>query len=93
MQSIEISDAIDSQDDRLAIDDELLAPVPQGRLGDPREPFGPVMAAAGDQPHAVAVTFYAEAVPVVLDLMEPVGAGGHGFGGGGNAELVLGHQR
>jgi hypothetical protein len=44
----------------------------------------------GDQPDAIAVAFYPEAVAIIFDLVEPVGAAGNGFAGGRDAELVLG---
>ncbi len=46
-----------------------------GGLDDPWISGGPVVAATGDQPHAVAIALQPEAVSVVLDLVEPVGAG------------------
>jgi hypothetical protein len=57
----------------LAIDHELLAPVPQRGLGDLGETSGPVIAAAGDQPHAVTIAFNAEPVTIIFDLVEPLG--------------------
>jgi hypothetical protein len=35
MQRVEIGDSVDARNDSLAIDDELLALVPERRLGDP----------------------------------------------------------
>ena len=37
------------------------------------------MAAAGDQPHAVAVALHPEAVAVIFDFVEPLCTGGHGL--------------
>jgi hypothetical protein len=67
MQGVKIGDAIDAQDDSLAIDDKLLYAVLACRLDDPRIAVGPVVAAARDQPDAVAVALDAEAVAVVFD--------------------------
>jgi hypothetical protein len=69
VQRVEIRVSINAQDDRFAIDHELLA---EGRFHDPRMAIGPVVAASGDQAHAVAVGLDDQAITVVLDLMEPV---------------------
>jgi hypothetical protein len=77
----------------LAIDDELLAPILERSLGDPREALRPVIATTGDQPDPVAVTLHSEAVTVIFDFVEPLGAGRHDLSGGRDAELELGHGR
>jgi hypothetical protein len=91
MQRVEISDAIHAEDHGLAIDDELLAPAPQRGLGDPWKPPGPVMAAAGNQADPVALALDPEAVPVILDFVEPLSPDRYDRADGGNAELELGH--
>jgi len=58
MQRIEIGDAVDAEDNGLAIDDELLMPVPQRALDDPRITAAPVVAVPGNQAHAVAIASY-----------------------------------
>jgi hypothetical protein len=63
MESVEIRDAVNAEDDRFAIDDELLVPVFQLR---------PVVAAARDQPHPLAVTLDAEPVSVIFHLVNPL---------------------
>src|SRR5581483_1265048 len=45
-------------------------------LDDPREALCPIVAALGDQPHALAVALHAETVAVVFHFMEPLGRGG-----------------
>jgi hypothetical protein len=45
----------------------------QRGFDDPRIAVGPVVAASGDEAHAVAVTLQAEPVTVVFHFMEPVG--------------------
>jgi hypothetical protein len=75
MQRVEIRNAIDPKDDRFAVDHKLTDTVFQSGLTDPREAARPVIAAAGDQPHTVPVALNANAVAVVLDLVQPVGAG------------------
>jgi len=55
MQRVEIGDAIEAKDDSLAIDDELLVAVLQSGFDDPGIALGPVVSAARDQPHAVAI--------------------------------------
>jgi hypothetical protein len=62
VQRVEIGDAVNAQNDSLAIDDELLAPVSEGGLSDPGEALRRVIAAAGNEPHAVAIAFDAQAV-------------------------------
>jgi hypothetical protein len=74
MQSVEIGISVNAQDDRLAIDDKALLPVFQRRFSDPWIAFGPVIAAFGYEPHAVAVAFHAEAIAVVY-FVEPGRAG------------------
>ena len=49
MQPIEIGDAIDSEQDRLAVDHERGLPVPQRGFDDKRITRGPVVAVAGEQ--------------------------------------------
>ena len=90
MERIEIRDTVDAQDDGLAIDYELLAPVPQRRFSDPGEASGPVIAATGDQARAVAIALHAKAVAVVLHFMEPFGTGRYDLAGGRDAEFELG---
>ena len=71
MQRIEIGDAIDAEDDGLAVDDELLHPVLQRGFNDPRIPFCPVIPVPGEQAHAVAVALNAQPIPVIFDFVEP----------------------
>jgi hypothetical protein len=44
--------------------------------GDRRTAIGPVKAAAGEQPHGLALPAHDQAVSIVLDLVHPVGPGG-----------------
>src|SRR6516165_9969564 len=87
MKRIEIGNAVDAQDDSLAIDDELLLTVLQRRLHDPGISFCPTIAAACDQPYAVAIALNAETEAVLLDLVKPFRAGGNYGSSGGDAEL------
>jgi hypothetical protein len=59
MRRIEIGDAVDAEDDGLAIEHEPLLPDLARGLGDPGISLGPVIAATGDQAHAVV-----EGVPI-----------------------------
>jgi hypothetical protein len=70
-ERIEIGDAVDAKHHRLTVDHELLDPVLQRRLDNPREALGPIVAAARDQPHAVAVALQPQTVAVILDFEEP----------------------
>ena len=69
-QRVEVGDAIDAKDDRLAVDHKLLDAVLQGGLGDPGISPRPVIAAARDQPHPIAVALDADAEAVMLDFGE-----------------------
>src|SRR5215468_2257866 len=71
MQRVEVSDAVAVEHDGLAIDDELLMAVLQRRFDNPRIAVGPVVAAAGDQAHAIPLALYAEAMAVVPYFMQP----------------------
>jgi hypothetical protein len=48
----------------------------------------PVVAAAGEQPHGLAVPAHDQPVAVVLDLVHPVGTGGRLGGQRRNARVV-----
>jgi len=58
MQRVEIGDAVNPEDDGLAIDDELLVAVFQRGLDDPGIALGPVIAAPSDQPHAMTRAYF-----------------------------------
>ena len=75
VQGIEIGNAIDAEDDSLAIDDELLLSILECGFHDPRIAIGPVVAIAGDQAHTIAVALHAKPVTVIFDLVEPVRGG------------------
>jgi hypothetical protein len=74
MQGVEIRDTVDTE------------------LGSSRPPrrskgsVGPVVAASGDQAHAVAVALQSQPV-AVLYFVEPVGCVGDGGGFGGQTEI------
>lgn len=52
MQRVEIGDAIDAENYRLAVDDEMLLPLLERRLGNPRIALGPIGPVPGEQPYA-----------------------------------------
>jgi hypothetical protein len=70
VQGVEVGDAVDTEHDRLAVNDELLEPDLQRRLDDPQIAIGSVVAASGDQAGAIPLALQAEAIAVVLDLYE-----------------------
>jgi hypothetical protein len=63
VQGVEVRDAVDTEHDGFAIQDELLLPDLPRRLDDPGIPAGPVMATLREQPDAVSVALDAEARP------------------------------
>ena len=65
----------------------MLEAVLERGLHDPRIPIGPVVAAPGNQPHAVAIALQPEAVAVVLHLLEPLRADRDDGRSGGEAEI------
>lgn len=71
VQTVEVGDAIDAQQHRLAVEDEGAGAVPQRGLDDQRVAVGPVVAVAGDQPDALAVMLNYQAVAIVLDFVKP----------------------
>lgn len=73
MQRVEIRDAVEAEDDGLAIDDELLLPVLQRGLYDPRIALGPVITVAGDQPHTIAIAPQADTIAVILNFVALLG--------------------
>src|SRR5437870_1722809 len=77
VERVEIGKAIGAKYHSLAIDHEMLLPVLEGRLDDPRIAACPVIAVACDQAHAVAVALQPKAIAVVLDLVKPVRPGGN----------------
>ena len=52
MKPVEIGDAVDAEQHRLTIDGERGLPVPQRRFDDQWIAGGPIVAVAGEQPHA-----------------------------------------
>jgi len=61
--------------------------MPSGRRASPRVAVAPVVAASGDQPHAVAIALQPQPVAVVFHFVEPVGAVRDDGGLGGEAEI------
>src|SRR4029077_19707711 len=87
MQSIEVGHTVNAEHHGLAIDNELLHAVLQRSLGDPWIALGPVVAVAGDQPHAIAVALDAQAIAVIFDFVKPVRARWNLYSSGRHAEL------
>jgi len=58
-QTLMSATPFDAEHHRLAIDHKLLAPVLQRRFDNPWVTVGPVVAALGDQPHAIAAALKA----------------------------------
>jgi hypothetical protein len=77
MQRVEIGIAVNAQDDRLAIDDEMLLSVLQCSFDNPGEALRPIVPAASNQPHPTALALHAQAITVVFDLVQPFRTGGN----------------
>jgi hypothetical protein len=75
VQPVKIRDAVDAEQHSLAVDHERARSVPQRGLDDQRIAVGPVVAIAGEQPDALAFALNDQAVPVMLDLVNPVRTG------------------
>jgi hypothetical protein len=56
MQRVEIGNAVETTHQGLTVDDELLYPVLQRGLHDPRGAASPIIAAARDQAYACTIT-------------------------------------
>ena len=93
MQPVEVGDAVDAEQHRLAIDHERAVPVSQRGLGDQRIAIAPVVTVAGEQPHALAVALNDQAIAVVLDFVDPLRPVRDFGAAGGNAgfERGFGH--
>jgi hypothetical protein len=78
---------IDAEQHRLAIDHERARAALQCGLGEKRIAFGPVVAVAGEQPHALALALDDQAIAVMLDFVNPVRARGNLGSAGRNAGL------
>ena len=87
VQAVEIGDAVDAEQHGLAIDDERAVAIAQRGLDDQRIAIAPVMAVAGEQPHALAVALDDQAVAVVLDFVDPFRPVGDFGAAGRNAGL------
>jgi hypothetical protein len=76
---IEIRDAaVNAEDDGLAIDDKNAFAGSSAQPQDPGEALCPIVSASGNQPHPITVALHAQAVAIVLDLVDPVGPVRHG---------------
>jgi hypothetical protein len=79
VQTVEVGDAVNAEQHRLAVNDELALSVLARGLDDPRKALGIVVTAPADQAHAVTVADDHHPVAVVLDLVKPcVGRGNLG---------------
>jgi hypothetical protein len=88
VQRIEIGDAVDAQEHRLAIDDKRGgSAVSQRGLGDQRIAGGPIVAVPREQPHGLALSLDDQPIAVVLDLVKPIAAGWNLFGGGSEGRV------
>ena len=87
VQRIEVGDAVDAEDDSLAVDDKLLDPVLKCRFHDPWISTGPVVPVAGDRAHTIALALHPDAVAVVFDFVKPSGPRWKGSSMGRNAKI------
>jgi hypothetical protein len=87
MQGVEDGDTIGAYHNRLAVQGERTGAQLGGGGRDRRIAVGPVIASPGEQAHRGAVPAHDQPVAVVLDLMNPVGAGRRLGGQGRNAGI------
>jgi hypothetical protein len=55
VERVEVGDAVEPEDDDLAVDDKTLLSVLPCGLDNPGKAFGPIVTAAGDQPNAITI--------------------------------------
>jgi hypothetical protein len=72
MKRLKIRDAVDAENDGLAVDDEMLLPVLKSGFDNPWVAACPVIAIAADQSHAITVALNPQAVAVILDFVQPI---------------------
>ncbi|MGY3239981.1 hypothetical protein ACVMAJ_006871 [Bradyrhizobium sp. USDA 4448] len=77
-----------SEHDSLTVDHEMLLPVLQRSLGDPRMALGPVGAVAREEAQALVLPDNQHPVAIMLYFMNPVRPVGHLLATGSQAELV-----
>jgi hypothetical protein len=65
------------ENDHLAIRHETLLPQLQRGRDNQREALGPITTSPANQAHVILLADEHHAVAVVLDLVDPVGPGGH----------------
>jgi hypothetical protein len=75
VQGVKDRHAVFTADHGLAIQGERLRPDLSRRTGDPRIAARPVVAAAGEQTHGLALPPHDQPVAVMLDLVHPIRAG------------------
>jgi hypothetical protein len=73
MQRVEVGDTVGIEQHGLAIEHEERIAVAQCGLNDARIAIGPVVAVAGEQPHALVLALNDQAIAVMLDFVDPVG--------------------
>ena len=92
VQAVEIRSAVDAEQHGLAVEDERAVAVSKRSLGDQRKAIAPVAAVPGPQPHAFVLAMHDQPIAVMLDLVDPVGAVGNGFGAARNARFKRGFE-
>ncbi len=93
LQRVEVGHAARAGDDDLAVDPRRRRAERAQRPGDERQPRRPVLAAAGEAPHRLAVDAGEHAVAVELGLPQPVALGGRRADEGGEHRLDRLRQR
>ena len=72
VQSVEIRDAVNTEQHGLALDDERTIPVAQRIFRDQRKPIAPVVAIAGKQANALPVPLDDQSIAIMFDLVDPI---------------------
>ncbi|WFU14382.1 hypothetical protein [Bradyrhizobium sp. CB3481] len=87
MEAVEIGSPINTDQHSFAIDNEGADPVAQRGLNDQQKSITPIVAVAREQPHSLALALDDQAIAIMLDFVDPLGAGWHRLSRSRNARF------
>src|SRR5207248_11573029 len=76
VQALEIGDPVRTEHNGFSINDEGGFPEPERGLNNQRVTIGPIIAATGQQPDALAFTLDNQAIAIMLYFVKPIRPGG-----------------